>query len=96
MFGQVGLDLPVLSDEARDGINEVLNGFGWASNPSDVTGFANSDSFPNIMQFMANDPVMGTLVVASAGGDAQATQVIAQRELATEAPLRFQWAGTRK
>ena len=95
MCGQVGLDLPVLSDEARDGINEVLNGFGWASNPSDVTGFANSDSFPNIMQFMANDPVMGTLVVASAGGDAQATQVIAQRELAPEMPLAFLWTGSR-
>ena len=95
MCGQVGLELPPLSDAARDGINNVLNGFGWASNPSDVTGFANSDSFPDIMQFMANDPVMGTLVVASAGGDAQATQVIAQRDLAPEMPLAFLWTGSR-
>ncbi len=95
MCGQVGLDLPVLSDAARDGINDVLKGFGWASNPSDVTGFANSDSFPDIMQFMANDPVMGTLVVASSGGDAQATQVIAQRGLAPEMPLAFLWTGSR-
>jgi len=95
MCGQVGLDLPVLSDAARDGINDVLKGFGWASNPSDVTGFANSDSFPDIMQFMANDPVMGTLVVASSGGDAQATQVIAQRDLAPEMPLAFLWTGSR-
>ena len=96
MCGQIGLDLPVLSDTARDGINDVLKGFGWASNPSDVTGFANSDSFPEIMQFMANDPAMGTLVVASSGGDAQATQVIAQRDLATEMPLAFLWTGSRR
>ncbi|MBC8280141.1 MAG: acetate--CoA ligase family protein [Chloroflexi bacterium] len=96
MCGQIGLDLPVLSDASRDGINNVLKGFGWASNPSDVTGFANSDSFPEIMQFMANDPVMGTLVVASSGGDAQATQVIAQRDLAKEMPLAFLWTGSRR
>ena len=96
MCGQIGLDLPVLSDVSRDGINNVLQGFGWASNPSDVTGFANSDSFPEILQFMANDPVMGTLVVASSGGDAQATQVIAQRDLAKEMPLVFLWTGSRR
>ena len=96
MCGQIGLDLPVLNDAARDGINSVLKGFGWASNPSDVTGFANSDSFPEIMQFMANDPAMGTLVVASSGGDSQATQVIAQRDLAKEMPLAFLWTGSRQ
>ncbi len=95
MCGQAGLDLPELSDAARDGINDVLKGFGWASNPSDVTGFANSDSFPDIMQFMANDPAMGTLVVASAGGDAQAEQVIAQRDLDKEKALAFLWTGSR-
>ena len=96
MCGQAGLDLPVLSDASKDGINDVLKGFGWASNPSDVTGFANSDSFPEIMQFMANDPVMGTLVVASSGGDAQAAQVIAQRDQAKEMPLAFLWTGSRR
>ncbi|MEC8857012.1 MAG: acetate--CoA ligase family protein, partial [Chloroflexota bacterium] len=95
MCGQVGLDLPELNDAARDGINGVLKGFGWASNPSDVTGFANSDSFPDIMQFMANDPAMGTLVVASSGGDAQATQVIAQRDLDINKALAFLWTGSR-
>ena len=96
MCGQVGLDLPELNDTARDGINGVLKGFGWASNPSDVTGFANSDSFPEIMQFMANDPAMGTLVVASSGGDAQAEQVIAQRDLDKKMALAFLWTGSRR
>ena len=95
MCGQMGLELPELNDAARDGINGVLKGFGWASNPSDVTGFANSESFPEIMQFMANDPAMGTLVVASSGGDAQAEQVIAHRDRDQEKPLAFLWTGSR-
>ncbi len=94
MFGQAGLDLPPLSDRARDGINDILKGFGWAANPSDVTGFANSDDFPAIMSYMAEDEGIGTLVVASAGADPQATQVIAQRD-ASGMPVAFLWTGTR-
>ena len=94
MFGQAGLDLPPLSDRARDGINDILKGFGWAANPSDVTGFANSDDFPAIMSYMAEDEGVGSLVVASAGADAQATQVIAQRD-ASGMPVAFLWTGTR-
>ncbi len=58
----------------------ILKGFGWAANPADVTGFANSKSFPQIMEHMINDPRMGTLVVASAGADSQARQVIKERD----------------
>ncbi len=94
MFGQAGLDMPPLSDRSRDGINGILKGFGWAANPSDVTGFANSDDFPAIMSYMADDENVGTLVVASAGADPQATQVIAQRDYGGK-PVAFLWTGTR-
>ena len=94
MFGQAGLDLPPLSERAQDGINGILKGFGWAANPSDVTGFANSDDFPAIMSFMAEDENVGSLVVASAGADPQATQVIAQRD-GSDKPVAFLWTGTR-
>ncbi|MCH7606270.1 MAG: acetate--CoA ligase family protein [Chloroflexi bacterium] len=94
MCGQAGLDLPPLTDRARDGINEVLKGFGWAANPADVTGFANSDSFPEIMEHMINEPEVGTLVVASAGADAQAEQVIAQRDRSGKGVV-FLWTGSR-
>jgi acetate---CoA ligase (ADP-forming) len=94
MCGQAGLDLPQLGDEARDGINGILKGFGWAANPADVTGFANSESFPQIMEHMINDPRMGTLVVASAGADTQAQQVISQRDR-TDKGVVFLWTGSR-
>jgi acyl-CoA synthetase (NDP forming) len=94
MCGQAGLDLPTLGEAARDGINGILKGFGWAANPADVTGFANSESFPAIMEHMVDDPRMGTLVVASAGADAQAQQVINQRDR-TDKGLAFLWTGSR-
>ena len=97
MCGQSGLDLPPLTDAAKDGINGILKGFGWAANPSDVTGFANSDSFPEIMEHMSNQPNIGSLVVASAGADDQATQVIAHRDKIQEQGkgVAFLWTGTR-
>jgi acetyltransferase len=94
MCGQAGLDLPALGDAARDGINGILKGFGWAANPADVTGFANSESFPQIMEHMVDDPRMGTLVVASAGSDTQAQQVISQRDR-TDKGVVFLWTGSR-
>jgi len=94
MCGQAGLDLPPLGPEARDGINGILKGFGWAANPADVTNLANSASFPQIMEHLINDPRMGTLVVASAGADAQAQQVISQRDR-TDKGVVFLWTGSR-
>jgi acetyltransferase len=94
MCGQAGLDLPPLGQEARDGINAILKGFGWAANPADVTGFANSESFPQIIEHMIHDPGMGTLVVASAGADTQAQQVISQRDR-TDKGVVFLWTGSR-
>jgi acyl-CoA synthetase (NDP forming) len=94
MCGQAGLDLPPLGPEARDGINGILKGFGWAANPADVTNLANSESFPQIMEQMISDPRMGTLVVASAGADSQAQQVISQRDR-TDKGVVFLWTGSR-
>jgi acetate---CoA ligase (ADP-forming) len=67
---------------------------GLRLNPADVTGFANSESFPQIMEHMINDPRMGTLVVASAGADTQAQQVISQRDR-TDKGVVFLWTGSR-
>ena len=80
MCGLAGLHLPPLSDHARDGIDGILKGFGWAANPADVTGFANSASFPSIMEYLLDEPEVGTLVIASAGADTQAEQVISLRQ----------------
>lgn len=94
MCGQQGLDLPVLSDKARGVIDGILKGFGWAANPADVTGKANSDSFPAIMEAMINEPGVGTLAIASAGKEQQADQIIALRAK-TDKNVAYMWTGTR-
>ena len=91
--GQLGLNLPELKPDSRDELDGILKGFGSAANPADVTGFANSESFPRIMEVMANDPEVGTLVVASGMGDSQAQQVIDLREQTSKA-LAFLWTGS--
>jgi acetyltransferase len=91
--GQMGLQLPDLTPSSREGLNEVLKGFGWAANPADVTTYANSESFPQIMRYMVEGPEVGMLAIASAGGDSQAQQVIDMRG-ATDKPLAFLWTGS--
>ncbi|HKA40507.1 MAG TPA: acetate--CoA ligase family protein [Burkholderiales bacterium] len=94
MLGQVGLDLPQLTDRARDGINAILKDFGWAANPSDVTGFSRSEQFPQIMDFLIEEPEVGTLVIASAGAGNQVDQVIKLRDH-TDKNVAFFWTASR-
>ena len=91
--GQMGLELPPLTKEAHAEIDEVLQGFGWVANPADVTGNAFRDSFHRILQAMIGEPGVGTLVVASSGGDSQADQVIRVRDDSGKA-VAFLWTGS--
>ena len=94
MLGQAGLNLPQLGDRARDGINGILKDFGWAANPADVTGFARGEHFPQIMDYMIEEPEVGTLVIASAGAGNQVEQVISLRDR-TEKNVAFFWTASR-
>ena len=91
--GQEGLYLPPITEECRQGVNDVLQGFGWAANPADVTGFAMGDSFPRILELMSTGPEVGVVAVASAGGDAQARQIIDLRDKSGCA-VAFLWTGS--
>ena len=94
MCGQAGLDLPPLTKDAQDGINGILKDFGWAANPADVTGFARSEAFPEIMDYMINEPAVGTLVVASAGAGNQVEHVINLRDRSDKNVVFF-WTASR-
>ena len=75
-FGHEGLDLPELSDESRDTINEILAGFGWAGNPADITGHASRDTVELIMETLISEPKVGALVVASSASNEQSEHVV--------------------
>jgi acetyltransferase len=94
MLGQAGLDLPTLTPRARDGINGILKDFGWAANPADVTGFARREEFRDIMNYLIEEPEVGTLVIASAGAGNQVDQVIELRDR-TDKNVAFMWTATR-
>ena len=92
--GEMGLYLPELTEPAESGLNDILKGFGWAANPADVTGLANTESLSRIMELMVNEPEVGALVVASGMGDSQSQQVIELRNN-TSKPVAFLWVGRR-
>ncbi len=92
-FGEAGLSLPDLSEGGLAGLNDILKGFGWAANPADVTGNANSANFAQIMDLLIEEPDVGTLVVASGGGDSQAQQVIDLRAK-TDKAMAFLWTAS--
>ncbi|KLU27180.1 hypothetical protein EOS_05680 [Caballeronia mineralivorans PML1(12)] len=94
MLGNDGITLPALSPNAESTINAILNGFGAASNPADITGKANSEEFPAIIGALADEEEIGTLVVASAGGDRHAEQLIALRDT-TDKNVAYLWTGSR-
>jgi acetyltransferase len=94
MLGQAGLELPALSERARDGINGILKDFGWAANPADVTGFARREEFRDIMNYLIEEPEVGTLVIASAGAGNQVDQVVELRDR-TDKNVAFMWTATR-
>ncbi|HAA93292.1 MAG TPA: hypothetical protein DCE33_12650, partial [Rhodospirillaceae bacterium] len=94
MIGNEGLELPLLTDNAKDGINEILSGFGWASNPADVTGFAHREPFPQIVDYLTAEPNTGTLVVASAGKGDHVEKVISVRDGGSH-NVAYMWTGRR-
>ena len=79
-LGEAGLELPELSEPARNGINEILDGFGWAANPADITGHASRDTVAPIMEHMITEPEVGALLVASSASEDQAKHIIDVRD----------------
>ncbi|MDQ6673804.1 MAG: acetate--CoA ligase family protein, partial [Chloroflexota bacterium] len=94
MLGVAGLKLPALSEAVRTDLRGVLKDFGWAANPADLTGYANGESFPHIIQSITNQPEVGTLVVASSGEEDQAVAAIGVRDR-TRKNVVYLWTGTR-
>jgi acetate---CoA ligase (ADP-forming) len=94
MLGAAGLELPPLTESVEAELNTIIQGFGWAANPADLTGFLLREDFPRIVESMLDQPEVGTLVVASAGSEQRAAETIAIRER-TDKNLVYMWTGAR-
>ena len=75
-LGHAGLPIPPLTDRTAHGLSRILGGFGWASNPADITGLANREEFGDVLALLESEPNTGALVIATAGNTAQAQTVL--------------------
>jgi acetyltransferase len=94
MLGAAGLRLPALTEQTRAALNDIIQDFGWAANPADLTGFLMRDDFPRIVESMIDQPEVGTLVVASAGSKVRAEEAIRLRQRSRK-NLVYMWTGAR-
>jgi acetyltransferase len=95
LCGYAGLPLPPLTEQAQADINRVLAGRGWASNPADISGAANTEEFPYILERMLDEPEVGTLITARAGSPEQLEPAIKlrQRKLQDGKNVVHLWVG---
>jgi acetyltransferase len=94
MLGAAGLQLPPLTEHTRAELNGIIQDFGWAANPADLTGFLMRDDFPRIVESLIDQPAVGTLVVASTGSEVRAQEAISLRARSKK-NLVYMWTGAR-
>jgi len=94
-MGEMGLEMPLLSQKTADEIGAILGERGSAANPADVTGFASNESFPSILQSLLSDENIDIQVVASSGRGVQ-TQTILKAVEEQDKPIIYLWTGSFK
>ncbi len=85
-----GFQVPSLSGETTEKINEILQGFGSCENPLDLTGAISGPRFPEILNAVIHDPHIDAVIVASRG-DKKFASLIMDAAQETEKPLLFVW-----
>jgi acetyltransferase len=91
-LGVVGLEVPPFAEETRDGLHQVLGERGSASNPADITGYANSPSFEPILSTLLPDPGMDGWVIATQGDEGLVGKIV-RAAAGTEKPVAVVWTG---
>lgn len=91
-LGVVGLEVPPFAEETRDGLLTVLGERGSASNPADITGYANSPSFEPILSTLLADPGMDAWVIATQGDDGLVGKIV-RAAASTPKPVTVVWTG---
>lgn len=88
--GELGLDVPPLTESTLKTLQSILEGRGAAANPADITFHGARDTFPVILKAVLADDNIDLLGVATAGTEATARAVIdTARE--SRKPVLFMW-----
>jgi acetyltransferase len=91
--GELGLEVPPLSEETREKLVAIMGERGSAANPADLTQFGVGGHFPAVLGHLLAEDRQDLLILSSVGGENQARTVIAANETA-EKPILFVWTGT--
>ncbi|MBI2940870.1 MAG: CoA-binding protein, partial [Chloroflexi bacterium] len=89
--GQLGLNLPPLSPTTAARLGEILAGRGSATNPVDITGHFERETFGEIAGLLLADPAVDALAIASAGENA--ARLTVEAAATTPKPVLFTWVG---
>jgi len=92
-LGVVGLDVPPFGEDTRQALLAVLGDRGSASNPADITSFANSPAFAPILDALIPDPSVDSWVIATQGSEDLVAKILAAGQ-ATSKPLAVVWTGS--
>ena len=92
--GEVGLQVPPLSDSTREKLVSIMGERGSAANPTDLTLFGMSATdFPRILQHLLDEEQQDLIIMSSIGGDVQAKAFVDAAATADK-PILFAWSGS--
>ncbi len=91
--GEVGLEVPPLSDQTRQKMRAVMGERGSAANPADLTGFGTGDAFPTVLDLLLAEERQDLMIMSSVGGETQAKTLI-EATRASEKPILLVWSGS--
>jgi len=89
------MGVPQPSTSTRQGLDDVLKGFGSSANPADITWHAFEEEFADILKLMLDDDKFGGVVLGTAGDESQAQRIIKASE-ETDKPLAMLWTGSER
>ncbi|MDP8922136.1 MAG: acetate--CoA ligase family protein [Chloroflexota bacterium] len=92
-IGEQSLVVPPLEAGTLGRLAEILEGRGAATNPADITGHFQRETFPEILALVTGDPNVDLVAVATAG-PARVVQRVVDAAEATDKPLAFVWTGS--
>jgi len=89
------MEVPQPADATRQGLEDILKGFGSSANPADITWHAFEEDLVDILNLMLNEDAYGGVVLGTAGSDKQAERIIGVAEK-NQKPLAMLWTGSER
>jgi acyl-CoA synthetase (NDP forming) len=92
--GELGLEVPALSDSTREKLVAIMGERGAAANPADLTLFGlSATDLPRILGHLLQEDRQDLMIMSSIGGDVQA-EAFVNAAAQTDKPILFAWAGS--